>query len=406
MPSAIDAEPDHRPAPLNARAQTLPISGILEVYNYGRDRPGLIPLWVGEGDLATPAFICEAATRSLAAGETFYSHNRGAPELRAAVAAYMTRVYGAFAGAPFPPERFFVTIGGMHALQIAMQLVAGRGDQVLVPTPAWPNFRGAANLAGADVVEVAMHFVDTGETGARWHLDQGDLEAAIGTATRAIVINSPANPTGWTATHEELAQLLALARRHGLWIIADEIYGRMVFEGERAASFHDVMEPDDRILFIQTLSKNWAMTGWRIGWLEAPAEIGQTIENLIQYSTSGVPLFCQRAATAALERGESFLAHQLSRMTANRLVLEEALAHSGRLRFARPGGAFYLFLGLEGGGDSRSLALRLVDEANIGLAPGFTFGAAGEGFMRLCFARKPPDIEEAARRLSRWLDGA
>jgi aspartate/methionine/tyrosine aminotransferase len=388
-----------------AALQALPVSGILEVYNYGRLRPGLIPLWVGEGDLPTPAFICEAATRSLAAGETFYSHNRGAPELRAAIAAYMTRVYGNFAGASFAPERFFVTVGGMHALQIAMQLVAGSGDQVLIPTPAWPNFRGAAALSGATCVEVPMRFIGAGASGGCWQLDRSELAAAIGPATRAIVVNSPANPTGWTATRDELAELLALARRHGLWIIADEIYGRMVFEGERAASFHDVMHGDDRVLFVQTLSKNWAMTGWRIGWLEAPAELGQTIESLIQYSTSGVPLFCQRAATAAIERGESFLAHQLARIHGNWQRLAGVLAGTDRLRFAAPGGAFYLFLGLAGGGDSRQLALRLIDEANIGLAPGFTFGEAGEGFLRLCFARKPQDIEEAAHRLSRWLDG-
>jgi aspartate/methionine/tyrosine aminotransferase len=407
MPSRADALVETGPAHFTARKglQAMPVSGILEVYNYGRHRPGLIPLWVGEGDLATPAFICEAATRSLAAGETFYGPNRGAPELRAAVAAYMTRVYGNFAGAPFSPERFFVTAGGMHALQIAMQLVAGNGDQVLVPTPAWPNFRGAAALSGATVVEVPMRFVEAGASGGRWHLDPRDLEAAIGPVTRAIVVNSPSNPTGWTATREELAEVLTLARRHGLWIIADEIYGRLVFEGERAASFHDVMRGDDQVVFVQTLSKNWAMTGWRVGWLEAPADLGQTIESLIQYSTSGVPLFCQRAATAAIERGESFLAHQLTRIKGNWQRLAGALAGTNRLRFAAPSGAFYLFLGLAGGGDSRQLALRLIDEANIGLAPGFTFGEAGEGFLRLCFARKPEDIDEAAQRLRRWLDG-
>ena len=375
-------------------------SGIVEVFNYGRNRQGLIPLWVGEGDLPTPDFIAAAAQASVAAGETFYTYQRGIPPLRETIARYMTRVYGpAPGGRAHDPERFFVTVGGMHALQIAMRLVAGPGDEIIVPSPAWPNFDGAIALAGARTVNVPMI------AGARWSLDIDRLAAAITPATRAIVMNTPGNPTGFTATRDELAAILTLARQRGLWIIADEIYGRLVYRGGRAPSLHDVMDPDDRVLFLQTLSKNWAMTGWRIGWLEAPPALGPIIENVVQYTTSGVPAFIQRAAIAAIEEGEPFIASQLARMRESRDILCSGLAATGRVRFAEPEAAFYLFCSVEGEADTRVLARRLVDEAGLGVAPGSAFGAGGEGYIRLCFARSPEQIAEATRRFRTWLGG-
>jgi aspartate/methionine/tyrosine aminotransferase len=385
-------------ASINPQMHAVVESGIVEVFNYARNRQGLIPLWVGEGDLATPDFIAEAARLSLARGETFYTYQRGIPELRETIARYMTRVYGAApGGGAFQPERFFVTVGGMHALQIAMRLIAGPGDEIIIPSPAWPNFEGAIALAGARSLNVPM------VSGERWSLDIDRLADAITPATRAIIVNSPGNPTGFTATRDELVALLELSRRHGLWIVADEIYGRIVYQGERAPSFHDVMEADDRILFLQTLSKNWAMTGWRIGWLEAPVALGPIIENAIQYTTSGVPVFIQRAAIAAIEEGEGFIADQLARMRQSRDIICNGLAATGRVRFARPEAAFYLFCSVEGEADTRALAKRLVDEAGLGVAPGSAFGASGEIYIRLCFARSPGEIAEATRRFSAWL---
>lgn len=387
---------DLRPL-IRQEASDAPASGIVEVSNYGRGRPGLIPLWVGEGDMPTPSFITEAATRSLAAGETFYTWQKGIPELRESISSYMSRVYGQNLG----PERFHVTIGGMHALQIATRLAAGDGDEVLVPSPAWPNFIGAITVAGGTPVDVPMALAGNGAD-EQWILDVERLEKAITPRTKAIVINSPSNPTGWTATRAELEGVLALSRRHGLWIIADEIYGRFMLDGaERAPSFHDIMAEDDKILFVQTFSKNWAMTGWRIGWIECHPSLSDTVENLIQYSSSGVATFVQRAGIAALDHGESFVQHQIARAKAGRDIVCNGLAATGRVVFARPTGAFYLYFGVKGETDSTALAKRLVDEANVGLAPGRAFGPHGEGFLRLCFARKAEDIEEATARLAR-----
>jgi aspartate/methionine/tyrosine aminotransferase len=381
---------------LRPEAEQAPTSGIVEVFNYGRNRPGLIPLWVGEGDMPTPAFICEAATRSLAAGETFYTYQRGIPELRQAIARYIAQVYGQ----PADPERFFVTSGGMPALMMAVRMIAGTGDEILIPTPAWPNFTGTIVVAGARPVAVPMTLGSQG-----WILDVDRLARSITPRTRALVINSPANPTGWTASAADLRAVLDLARRHGLWIIADEIYGRFVFDpaltvgGGRSPSFRDAMTDEDRILFVQTFSKNWAMTGWRLGWLEAPPALGQVIENLIQYSTSGTPVFIQRAGVAALEQGESFVAHQIARARRGREIVGR-LPETGWVELPPPSGAFYAFLKVHDAAESFKLAIRFIDEANVGLAPGSAFGEGGEGCLRLCFARNENDLQEAVRRMS------
>jgi aspartate/methionine/tyrosine aminotransferase len=394
LPANAAPMPDPLIPALRPEARDAPESGIVAVFNYGRGRPGLIPLWAGEGDLPTPDFICKAAARSLDAGETFYTAQRGIPGLREALAAYHARTYGR----PFDAGRFFVTGSGMMAIETAARMVSGSGDEVLVPTPTWPNIVAAVNLTGAAARPVAMRFGNAG-----WKLDLDELFAAAGPRTRALFINSPSNPTGWTATAEELGAILAFARQRGLWIIADEVYHRFYYDGARSPSFYDVADPDDAILYVNTFSKNWAMTGWRVGWISAPPRLGQVIENLVQYSTSGVAAFMQRAATAALEHGDGFIAEQVERARQSRAILCDGLAATGRVRFAEPPGAFYLFFAVAGESDTSRLGFRLVDEANLGIAPGDAFGAAGRGFMRACFLRSPGQIGEATERLVAWL---
>jgi aspartate/methionine/tyrosine aminotransferase len=236
-----------------------------------------------------------------------------------------------------------------------------------------------------------------------WRLDYQRLSDAITPRTRGIFINSPSNPTGWVATPEDLAFVLDLSRRHGLWIFADEIYTRFYYAGTRAPSFRDIRTPEDRIIFTDTFSKNWAMTGWRMGWIEAPPELGQVIENLLQYSTSGIAPFLQRAGVAALDRGESFVQHQIARARQGRDIVVKGLGDTGKVRFAPTNGAFYLFFAVEGKPDVRRLGLEIVDQASVGLAPGTAFGAGGEGFMRLCYLRSPEQLQVATQRLVDWL---
>lgn len=380
---------------LRAPAREAPDSGIVEIMKYGRARGGVMGLWAGEGDTPTPAFIVEAANRAMAAGETFYTWQRGLPDLREALARYHTRLYGR----AFTADEFFVTGSGMQAIQITLAMTATAGCEVIIPTPAWPNAAGATGLIGAHPVEVPMQFGNAG-----WTLDLDRIAAAITDRTRVIVLVTPSNPTGWTATHAELRAVLELARRHGLWIVADETYARFWYgAGERAPSFLDVMAPADRILFVNTFSKNWCMTGWRMGWIMAHPSLGQVVENMIQYSTSGVAQFMQRAGVVALDRGEDFVSAQVARARASRDIACDILGRTGRCRFTPPQGAFYLFFSVDGVTDSEKLARRLVDEAQVGLAPGTAFGAGGAHFLRLCFAREPEQIRDACERIATML---
>jgi aspartate/methionine/tyrosine aminotransferase len=287
----------------------------------------------------------------------------------------------------------------MHAIQLAIDAIAGAGDEVIHLSPAWPNFAAAAGVAGAAPVAVTLDHSSNG-----WSCDVDRIAAAITPRTRALFLVSPSNPTGWTATIDDLKATLALARKHGLWIIADETYARFWYgEGSRAPSYFDVMEPEDRILFVNTFSKNWAMTGWRVGWITAHPSLGQVIENLVQYSTSGVAQFMQRAAITAIEQGEDFVATQIARAREGRDITAAALTSTGRCRFALPDGAFYMFFKVDGEKDMRRLAFRLIDEAKVGLAPGTAFGAGGEEFLRLCFARDAGQVREAADAVAKVL---
>lgn len=380
---------------LSLESRNAPESGIVEVFNAGWGRKDLIPLWAGEGDLPTPEFICAAAKQSLDDGETFYTYQRGIPELRAALADYHQNLYGQ----PFSEERFFVAGSGMQSIQLAVQALASAGDEVLVPTPAWPNIEAALGLRGARSVSIPMR-----EESSGWTLDASDLEAAITPKTVAIFLNSPCNPTGWVAKQSLLKDILDLARKHGLWIIADEIYALFYYgDGLRAPSFYDIAEADDQIIYVNSMSKNWAMTGWRVGWISAPPELGQVIENLIQYSTSGVPTFSQRAAVAALREGQHFLDSQVQLAREGRECVVNGLGALDRIRLSAPEGAFYLFFSVDGITDTRQFAMDCVRQTGVGLAPGTAFGAGGENHIRLCFARNQDHLREAIQRISVWL---
>ncbi|MBE7183402.1 MAG: pyridoxal phosphate-dependent aminotransferase [Methylobacterium mesophilicum] len=375
-------------------ARAAPESGIVSVVNYGRARAGLIPLWAGEGDLPTPRFITDAASRALANGETFYTWTRGIPDLREALARYHARHFDR----AFASGEFIVTGSGMAAIQLALQATLGAGEEAIFLSPAWPNFAGAVGVAGAVPVAVPLGRDDSG-----WHCDLDRVERAINPRTRVLFVNTPSNPTGWTASRETLEGLLALARRHGLWIVADEIYALFFYGERRAPSFFDIAEPEDRILFVNTFSKNWAMTGWRIGWLRIHPALEQIFENLVQYSTSGVAQFMQRGAIAALDEGDGFIAEQVARAHTARDRACEILLSTNRVVLTPPEGAFYLFFGVDGLTDSAGAALRIVDEANVGLAPGTAFGQGGETSFRLCFHRRVDQVEEAATRLADWI---
>lgn len=393
--SAIPSIGDPHFAHLRAEALAAPASGIVSIVELARGRKNVIPLWVGEGDLATPEFISGAAADALLGGETFYTWQQGLPDLRVELARYFRRHFAVEKGA----DDFIVTGSGMQAIVLAMQAVAGPGDECIYLSPAWPNMPAALEIAGGRAVPVELDFAESG-----WTLDIGRLEAAITPRTRALFINTPSNPTGWVATEDTLRHILDLARRHDLWIIADEIYALFRYsEGGRSPSFLDVAGAEDRILYVNSFSKNWAMTGWRMGWIMAAPALMPMFQNLVQYSTSGVPQFLQRGAAVAVRDGDSFIEAQRQRSQEALAIVGDALRSTGRARFADPDGTFYLFFAVDGVSSAVAAAKTILDATGVGLAPGTAFGKSGEGFLRLCFNRDLGQIRDAAERLARFI---
>ena len=382
---------------LTLQARNEPDSGIVKAAMYGMTVPDVIPMWSGEGNVPTPEIFSRAAIDSLLAGETFYTWQRGIPELREALARYHQRIFGR----AFSHENFFVTSGGMAAIQTVVQLIAGEGDEIDIPTPAWPNYGGALRILGSRPVEVPMEFRN-----GRWALDLDRLFDAIGPRTKAISLNSPSNPVGWTAAMDELIAIRDVCRKRGLWILGDEVYSRFFYgeRGERRSpSFLDICDDEEQVLLANTFSKNWAMTGWRVGWLQAPRALGPAIERIIQVNSSGTPAFLQKGCVAALDHGEPFLDSQVAKARANRDLVVARLRDMPGIRFEVPQGAFYLFFGIDGMSDSAATTRRIIDEAKVGFAPGSTFGNGGEGHLRMCYLRDPAKIEEAMNRFGEWL---
>ena len=391
--------PPSTAAPLTARSAVtrLVASQIREVANAGMGDPSILPFWFGEPDEVTPAFIRDAATAALARGETFYTENLGLPELRATIAAYVSRLHR-----PTAPDKIAVTASGMSALMLATEALVDPGDRVVVVTPLWPNLAEIPKILGGDVVRVPLAYRASG-----WTLDLDRLLAALTPATRALLINSPNNPTGWTLTATEQQAILAHCRRHGIWIVADDAYERLFFEdtgnGNVAPSFLDLADPDDRVVSTNTFSKSWLMTGWRLGWIAAPRALILDLAKLVEYNTSCAPPFVQRAGVVAVTRGEDVIARSVARLRAARDILHASLAATPGIVSVAPPGAMYAFFRVAGLTDSLDFCKRLVAETGLGLAPGIAFGPEGEGFVRWCFASSEARLADGVDRLRRFL---
>src|ERR1700737_3613922 len=373
-------------------------SQIREVANAGIGAPDILPFWVGEPDEVTPGYIRDTAVAALAAGETFYTLNFGIPELRAALASYVSRLHQ-----PVGLDQIAVTASGMCALMLTVEALVNPGHRVVCVTPLWPNLTEIPKILGAEVVRVALRFDRGG-----WTLDVDRLIDALTPETCAVVINSPNNPTGWTLRADEQRTILEHCRKHGIWIIADDVYERLYYTGAEAGdacapSFLDIAAADDRLVSTNSFSKAWLMTGWRLGGIVAPPALMGDRGKLIEYNTSCSPVFVQRAGVVAVEQGEPTIAHTLSRFRKARDQLTLALSGMPRVETALPAGAMYAFFRVEGVSSSLDFCRRLVRDAKLGLAPGSAFGPEGEGFVRWCFAASEERLAEGIARLSRYL---
>jgi len=370
-------------------------SQIREVANAGMGRKDVLAFWVGESDQPTPAFIREAAAKALLEGETYYTHNLGRTDLREALSAYLTRLHGR----PIGAERLAVTNSGVSALMLAAQAVISPGDKVVVTSPIWPNVVEIPRILSARMKTVALDRAQ-----GHWRLDLDRLMAALTPDTKAVFLNSPNNPTGWTLPAQDRAAILERCRRYGIWLIADDVYERLNFTPRVSpASFLEMTEPQDRVISTNSFSKAWRMTGWRLGWMVLPPQLVEAMGVVVEYNTSCAPDFIQSGAIAALNHGEPAITELRGSLMAARDQVIGALRQMQGVEAPEPEGGMYAFFRIAGQANSMALARDLIDKAALGLAPGSAFGPEGEGWLRWCFAHGPDRNAAGLERLGGYL---
>ena len=363
---------------------------IRKVANKAIGRSDVIPLWFGEPDRPTPQFIREAAKDAIDAGQTFYQPNLGIIELRQALAKYINGLYAT----KLSVDNIAVTPSGMTALAVALQCVVSEGDTVVIPSPVWPNLPSVAEILGAQIARVPLRAINE-----QWRLDLDELFAACDENTGAILINSPNNPTGWMLEDDEQQLILDFCRERDIWLIADEVYNRIVYDRVCAPSFSDKVSEADKYLIINSFSKSWAMTGWRLGWISAPKSMVRSIEKVTEYNFSCIFAPTQMAGITALQEGEPFIRASIERYRAALELVAETFAALPRVSFPLPRAAFYAFFAVEGVQNSFDFAVEILEKSGVGLAPGAAFGTQGEGYLRLCFAAEVDLLQRALNKM-------
>ncbi len=361
-----------------------------QMMQYAQGKKDIITLGQGEGDAATPDFICDALIGAIKEGRTFYGPVLGSDELRRELSQYYANIYDL----NIPSERVFVTSSGSTAMHLSLASLVDKGDEVVAITPIWKNLLGAVELTQATTKQVSLDYIDD-----EWKLDLDKLFATVTERTKVMLIVTPSNPTGWTANLDEMKAILDFARERGIWVLSDEVYGRLVYDGVRAPSFLDVAKEDDLLLVVNSFSKTWAMTGWRLGWIVGPREAEDKIRDVALYNNLCPPTFSQYGAIAALQNGEEFLQKQLDLWHSNRDLVVKRFADMVGVHMSYPKATFYAFFKVEGEDDCIALTKRFIDEAGVLLSPGSAFGESATGYIRLCFAVSEARLTEALDRI-------
>jgi aspartate aminotransferase len=386
-------------AHLAPSAERVEYSRIRELAEIAMQMDGVLKLYFGESSLPTPEYIRRAAQKAMADGYLFYTENAGLPSLRRGLADYYKRLHGVELD---PRNEIVVTASGVQALNVSIRCCLDPSDEAIVLTPAWPN--GAANVALANgVARMVPHIL----RGLHYGIDFDAIEAALTPRTRLLIYTSPSNPLGWVATEQDQESLLEFARRHGIWLLADEVYERLYYRGAAlgaaAPSILKKATRDDAVIVVQSFSKTYCMTGWRVGWLVARRDLAAKAGQLNEFIVSHAPSFAQRAAETALVWGEIELKKMLARYKENRDFCLTMLRQVPGVTVPDPDGAFYLFPRIEGLGDSFAFCRRLLEETSVGIAPGVAFGAGGEGSLRICYAAETQVLKPAMERLAAFL---
>ena len=378
---------------LNSTGLDIPVSQTRSLANAAMGTQGIIPLWFGEPDEPTPKFICDAANASMAAGNTYYTEGLGKPFLREALTNYMTGLYGR----KIDMNRIAVTVSGTNALNLAFQLLMTPGDKMATTLPSFPTLLTVPRLQYAEIDTVPLSPTSNG-----WTLD---IEQVIEKAKSAkiLLLNSPNNPTGWMMERDEIDAILEACRKSGTWIISDEVYARIVYEGDVAPSFSEVAEAEDRVIIVNSFSKSWAMPGWRLGWLTLPPSLLHEFEKLMEFSMSCAPEFVQAGGLAAVEKGEDFIKEQRENLRVTRDLAIRRLSAIDGVTCIPPSAAFYAYFQIAGITDNTGFAREMAEKAKVGVAPGITFDPSMQDWFRICFAKSPELLNEAFDRMEQFL---
>lgn len=378
---------------LAQRITTLKPSGIRKFFDIVASMKDVISLGIGEPDFDTPSPIIQAGIRSLERGETHYTSNAGRLDLRQALAEHLRRLYGVEYD---PVNEILITVGVSEALFVALTAILDAGDEVVIPTPCFVSYQAGVTLAGGVPVEVPCHVEEQFQP----HIPA--IEAAITPRTKAILLGYPNNPTGAVASRQVLMDILHLAEAHDLVIISDEIYDRLVY-GVEHQNFASLPGAWERTITLGGFSKDYAMTGWRIGYAAAPADILQGLLRIHQYMIMCAPTTAQAAALEALKRGEPYVEKMRAEYDRRRQLIVQGLNRLGLPTF-EPRGAFYAFPNISVTGmDAETFSQKLLEEERVAVIAGSAFGAGGEGFVRCSYATAYEKIEEALRRIERFM---
>ena len=376
--------------------EELESSPIRNIANSAIDNKDVIPLWFGETDIVTPKFISDSMKVALDEGHTFYTTNHGVPELVESISQYSSHLHNKI----ILKNRIMITAAGMNALMIAAEAVVNPNDKIICVTPVWPNFMRCVQIMGGQIIEIPLLL---SEQENKWQLNLEEIEKNI-SDVKGIYINSPNNPTGWMMEKKEQEKILEICRKNKKWIIADEVYERVVYDRKVAPSFLDIASEKDLLIVVNSFSKSWAMTGWRLGWITIPENTLNLFEKLNEFNIASPAAPVQHAGITAIKEGENFILNMMSKLSNARNIAINNLTSFSLVELPYPNAAFYAFFRVKGVKDSELFCKETLKQTGVGLAPGTAFGKDTNNWLRICYAKSPDLLEEAFLKLKAVLD--
>lgn len=381
---------------LSERLINNPASGIRLMFELAKKYDNVINLCIGEPDFPTPPHLVEAGIKALEEGHTKYTSNAGVLELRKAIAEKLEKENGIIAD---PEKNIVVTAGATEAIGLAMLALINPGDEVILPMPCWPNYNGQILMAGGKIVHVSTYEEDF------FHVKAKAIEEAITDKTKLLIINSPSNPTGAVLSKEELLEITKVVKKHNLMVLSDEPYEKLIYDGKEHISMASLPGMRDHVITVNSFSKTYSMTGWRVGYLEAPEEMVRFITTYHENFSSCANAPAQQVALQALKEGYDEVNKMVVEYKRRRDMLVEGLNRIKGISCIVPEGAFYAFINVKGlGGTSEEVARDILENAQVVTTPGSAFGEAGEGYLRVSYGSSYEILKEAIERIKRYIN--